>query len=124
MLSVDVPHDQVLDLLGRTAVVVYSKLPGGPFGMPRSIIEGMYAGTSVIMPDRPESQWTGGPQCRVYRSAPDIVNHVTQILAGGPTVEAERRANREFVERRFADPALGTAFTAELHRALARWRAG
>jgi len=124
MLSVDVPHDQVIALLGRTAVVVYSKVPGGPFGMPRSIIEGMYAGASVIMPDRPESPLTGGPDCRIYRRSEDIVRHVTEVLAGGPAVEAERRANRQFVECHFADPALGTTFTAELTKALARWRVG
>jgi hypothetical protein len=84
----------------------------------------MYAGASVIMPDRPESPLTGGPDCRIYRRSEDIVRHVTDVLAGGPAVEAERRANRQFVERHFADPALGTAFTAELTKALARWRVG
>jgi glycosyltransferase involved in cell wall biosynthesis len=123
MLSVDVPHDQVIDLLGRTAAVVYSKVPGGPFGMPRSIIEGMYAGTSVIMPDRPEASFTGGPQVRTYRRSADIVRHATEILRGGPVVDAERRANRRFVEDRFADPALGAAFLAQLQKALLGWRA-
>lgn len=123
MLSVDVPHDQVIDLLGRTAVVVYSKIPGGPFGMPRSIIEGMYAGASVIMPDRPEAPLTGGPQVRTYRRSGDIVRHVTEVLRGGPAVDAERRANRRFVEDRFATPALGAAFLAQLQKALLSWRA-
>jgi glycosyltransferase involved in cell wall biosynthesis len=123
MLSVDVPHDQVIGLLGRTAAVVYSKRGPGPMGMPRSIVEGMYAGASVIMPDRPESSSTGGPHCRRYGRQEDIVQHVTEILAGGPAVEAERRANREFVDRHFVDPALGAAFTSQLYEAVARWRA-
>lgn len=123
MLSVDVPHDQVIDLLKRTAVVVYTKRPGGPFGMPRSIIEGMYAGTSVIMPDRPEARLTGGPACRIYRNAEDIVRHVTEVMAGGPAVQSERRANRQFAETHFADPSLGAEFATGLAKALSRWRA-
>jgi glycosyltransferase involved in cell wall biosynthesis len=124
MLSVDVPHDQVVALLARTAVVVYSKVAGGEFGMPRSIIEGMYAGTSVIMPDRPESPLTGGPDCRIYRSAEDIVRHASEVLAGGPGIDAERLANREFATRHFADPALARTFAFELRQAWDIWKAG
>jgi glycosyltransferase involved in cell wall biosynthesis len=123
MLSVDVPHDQVVALLARTAVVVYTKRPGGELGMPRSIIEGMYAGASVIMPDRPESVLTGGPDCRTYRRPEDIVRHVTEILAAGPAVEAERRANRQFAERHFADPALAASFADEFRKAWTIWQA-
>jgi glycosyltransferase involved in cell wall biosynthesis len=121
-LSVDVPHDEVIGLLGRTAAVVYSKVPGGPMGMPRSIIEGMYAGASVIMPDRPESVLTGGPDCRTYTSAADIVRHVDEILAGGPDIDAERAANRQRAECQFADPAHGATFAAEVAKSLAQWR--
>ncbi len=123
MLSVDVPHDQVIAMLARTAAVVYTKRPGGEFGMPRSIIEGMYAGASVIMPDRPEAVLTGGPDCRTYRRPEDIVRHVTEILEGGPAVEAERRANRRFAEVHFADPDLAAAFAAEFRKAWAVWQA-
>ena len=123
MLSVDVPHDQMIELLGRTAVVVYSMVAGGPFGMPRSIIEGMYAGTSVILPDRPEAPLVAGPGCRTYQRAGDIVGHCLEILAGGPDIDRERRRNRRFAADNFADPALATMFTAQLARALARWRA-
>jgi hypothetical protein len=124
MLSVDIPHDQVMDLLGRTAAVVYSKLPGGPFGMPRSIIEGMYAGTSVVLPHRPEATSVAGPGCRTYECSDDIVRHCMEILAGGPDIDGERRANRRFAADHFADPSLATAFTVQLARAVARWRAG
>jgi hypothetical protein len=123
MLSVDVPHDQVIALLDRTAVVVYTKMPGGELGMPRSIIEGMYAEASVIMPDRPESVLTGGPDCRTYRRSEDIVRHVTEILAAGPAVEAERQANRQFAERHFADPALAASFADEFRKAWTIWQA-
>jgi glycosyltransferase involved in cell wall biosynthesis len=122
-LSVDVPHDQVIELLGRTAVVVYSKVSGGPFGMPRSIIEGMYAGTSVILPDRPEAPLVAGPGCRTYRRADDIVGHCLEVLAGGRDIESERRRNRRFAADNYADPDLATMFTAQLARALTRWRA-
>jgi glycosyltransferase involved in cell wall biosynthesis len=124
MLSVDVPHDQVLALLARTAVVVYSKQFGGQIGMPRSIVEGLYAGTSVIMPDQPEVMLTGGPNCRTYRQAEDIVRHVREVLAGGPAILEERAANRLFAEQNFADPALASSFAAELRKAWAIWKAG
>jgi glycosyltransferase involved in cell wall biosynthesis len=124
MLSVDVPHDQVIALLARTAAVVYTKRPGGPFGMPRSIIEGMYAGTSVIVPDEPESALVAGPNRRTYAQGEDIVGHVIEILAGGPEVEAERQFNHRFTTDHFADPALATSFAAQLTRAVAQWRSG
>ncbi len=124
MLSVDVPHDQVIDLLAHTAAVVYTKHPGGPFGMPRSIIEGMYAGTSVVMPDQPEAALVAGPNRRTYAQQDDIVRHVIEILAGGPEVEAERQFNQRFAADHFADPALATSFATQLTRAVAQWRSG
>ncbi|MGP0031730.1 MAG: glycosyltransferase [Acidimicrobiales bacterium] len=123
-LSVDVPHDQVLALLARTAVVVYTKAAGVPFGMPRSIVEGMYAGTAAVLPAEPEARLVAGPNCRTYAHPQDIVRHVDEVLAGGPEIEAERQCNRHFAQTHFADPALAAAFAAQLARALAQWRAG
>lgn len=123
MLSVDVPHDQVIQLLARTAVVVYTSLPDIPFGMPRSIVEGMFAGTSVILPDRPEARLVAGNGCRTYVDAQDIVRHALEVLAGGPEIGAERDSNRRFAERNFADPGLAAKFTVEVLRALVEWRA-
>ena len=87
---------------------------GGPFGMPRSIVEGMYAGTSVILPDRPEAPLVAGPGCRTYQRAGDIVGHCLEILSGGPDIDRERRRSRRFAADDFADPALATMFTAQL----------
>jgi glycosyltransferase involved in cell wall biosynthesis len=121
MMSIDVPHDQVIELLSRTAVVVYTKEPGHPFGMPLSIIEGMCAGSSVIVPAYPDVELVAGPNCRAYVDKDDIVRHTLEILAGGPEVEAEQAFNREFGRAHFADPALGTMFAAQLARAVAKW---
>ena len=122
-LAVDVHHDDVLAQLADTALVVYTHTPGEyPFGMPRSIIEGMDAGASVLLPDRPEAELVAGPGCRTYVGADDIVRHGKEVLAGGPEVEAERAANRRFAEEHFADPALATRFATDLAGALARWR--
>jgi glycosyltransferase involved in cell wall biosynthesis len=121
-LSIDVPHDQVVALLARTSAVVYTKVPGGPFGMPRSIIEGMCASTSVVLPDRPEAPLIAGPKCRTYRSADDIVRHVSEALAGGPGVRSEQEFNRTFAYTHFADPSLAVTFTAELSDAVNAWR--
>jgi glycosyltransferase involved in cell wall biosynthesis len=122
MLSVDVPHDQMVALLPRTALVVYSQIPGVEFGMPRSIVEGMEAGTSVVLPRRPESASVAGPGCRTYVDSDDIVRHALEVLAGGPEIETERARNREFARTHFADPALATAFAMELWQAVDVWR--
>jgi glycosyltransferase involved in cell wall biosynthesis len=121
-LSVDVPHDQMIALLARTAAVVYTKQPGVPFGMPRSIVEGMYAGTSVILPAEPEAPLVAGPNCRTYTLPKDIVRHATEILASGPDIEAERQFNRRYAQTQFGDPALAAAFAAQLVQALENWR--
>jgi glycosyltransferase involved in cell wall biosynthesis len=124
MLSVDVPHDQVIDLLSRTAAVVYTKTGNLPFGMPRSIIDGMCAGTSVILPDQPEASLVAGPNCRTYGDSDDIVDQVVDILAGGPEIEAERAFNREFARAHYANASLGTIFAGELTAAVERWKSG
>ena len=108
--------------VARTSAVVYTKVPGGPFGMPRSIIEGMCASTSVVLPDRPEAPLIAGPKCRTYRSADDIVRHVSEALAGGPGVRSEQEFNRTFAYTHFADPSLAVTFTAELSDAVNAWR--
>jgi hypothetical protein len=122
-LAVDVPHDQVLELLARTAVVVYTHRGGGPFGMPRSVVEGMLAQTSVILPDRPEAALVAGTDCRTYARASDIVRHVTEILAGGPHITHEQQANRRFAAQHFADPELAAHFVAQVTRSVLEWRA-
>lgn len=122
MLSVDVPHDQMIDLLPRTALAVYPLAPGHRMGMPRSMVEAMAAGASVLLPRRPESELVAGPGCRTYVDAGDIVRHALEVLAAGPEIGIERAANREFARTRFADPALATAFASQLSRAVADWR--
>jgi glycosyltransferase involved in cell wall biosynthesis len=121
MMSIDVPHDQVIDLLARTAVVVYTKEPSHPFGMPLSIVEGMCAGCSVIVPAYPDVESVAGPNCRAYVDKDDIIRHTLEVLAGGSEVEAEQAFNREFGRSQFADPALGTMFATQLAHAVAEW---
>jgi hypothetical protein len=122
-VQVDVPHDEVLGLLARTAVHVYTLDPGEHFGMPMSVAEALCAGAAVILPDRPEALEFAGPRARGYRTADDIVRHVREVLAAGPEIEAEHRHNRDYGLERFADPAIGKRFAAELGEALDRWRA-
>jgi Glycosyl transferase family 2 len=124
MFSLDVPHDQVIDLLARTAVVVYTKSgDAAPFGMPHSIIEGMLGGASVVLRAHPDVAAVAGPNCRTYRDQDELIHHVLAILDGGPDIDAERAFNREFARSQFADPALGPAFAVELRRAVALWHA-
>lgn len=121
-LSVDVPHDQVIDLLARTSVVLYTKYNRGPYGMPRSIIEGMASSTSVIQPDRPEAALVAGPSCRTYVTAADIVAHVTEVMAGGAAIAQEQARNRSYARSRYADPMAARRFATELSEAVVRWR--
>ena len=123
-LSIDLPNDLIVAMLARTAAVVYTKVSEGPFGMPRSIIEGMFAKTSTVLPAGPEAQLVAGPTCRTYERPEGIVSHVTEILAGGPAVDAEREANHAFAASHFADPALATAFYDQLANAARRHQSG
>ena len=121
-LSVDVPHDQVLDVMARAALVVYTLAPGGTFGMPSSVIEGMLSGASVVLPDVPESRLVAGPNCRTYRGPSDIARHALEVLAGGSDVAEEREFNRWWAMTRFANPILRARFGDEVREALSTWR--
>jgi glycosyltransferase involved in cell wall biosynthesis len=123
LLQLNVPRSDVFRLLGRTAVLVYTLAPGQTFGAPMSIIEGLCAGASVVVPDILEADAVAGPHARRYRTADDIVAHARTVLAGGADIAAEQRANREFGLRTYADPALRTQFADELYRAMASYDA-
>jgi hypothetical protein len=122
LVRADLPRREVFVLLAGAAALVYTLDPGQTFGMPMSVVEGLCAGASVILPDRPEAREFAGPHGRFYRTADDIVRHAREALAGGPAVEAEREGNREHGLRSFCDPSLGKRFFAELAEALDRWR--
>jgi glycosyltransferase involved in cell wall biosynthesis len=122
-VRVDVPRGEVFQALARAAVLVYTLEPGRHFGNPMSVVEAMCAGTSVILPDRPEARRFAGPSARFYATADDIVGHVKDILAGGPAIEAEQATNRSFGMRSFADPALRQRFYSEVVESLDAWRA-
>lgn len=122
-LHTDVPRAEVFSLLAGAAVLVYTLEPGRTFGNPMSVIEGLVAGASVVLPDRPETREFAGPGARFYRTADDIVRHLEETLAGGPEVDAERAANRRFALARFCDESLSVRFHAELTGALAAIRA-
>jgi glycosyltransferase involved in cell wall biosynthesis len=123
-LQVNVPRAEVFDILARTAVLLYTLEPGNPFGNPMSIIEGLCAGASVVVPDRPEVLEFAGPRARGYRTSEDIVRHAREVLAGGPEIEDEWRENRAYGRERFCDELVAKSFFAEVTEALERWRAG
>jgi hypothetical protein len=89
-----------------------------------SVVEGLCAGTSVIVPDVPQLLEFAGPNARPYTTADDIVQHVKEITTGGPEIEAEWQTNREYGLRSFADPALFERFFVQLRDALDAWRGG
>jgi glycosyltransferase involved in cell wall biosynthesis len=123
-LQVNVPRAEVFDILAHTAVFLYTLEPGSPFGNPMSIVEGLCAGASVVVPDRPEALEFAGPRARGYRTSEDIVRHAKEVLAGGPEIEEEWRENRAYGRERFCDEMVGKRFFAEVTEALERWRAG
>jgi len=122
LLQVNLDRAEVFRLLSRTAALVYTLSPEQPFGMPMSVIEALCSGASVVVPDRPEARALAGPGFRGYRDVDELVNQVREVLAGGPTIEAQRRAGQEFARAHFCGPAGGRRFFQELSAALHRWR--
>ncbi len=121
-VKVNAERGECFALLARTSVLIYTVDDEQTIGMPMSLIEALRAGACVVHPDRPEFHHVVGPGFRGYRTAADIVAHVQQIAAGGPEIDAERRANEEWARTQFCDPALGARFHAELADALEAWR--
>jgi glycosyltransferase involved in cell wall biosynthesis len=122
LLQFNLVRDDVLALLSRTAVCIYTLRPEVRFGMPMSIVDALCAGCSVIVPDRPEALEFAGPDARPYRTAEDIARHVREVLVGGPAVTAEWARNREYGIARFCDPEVPVSFNSELRDGLARVR--
>ena len=121
-IRINVARQDVFAVLARTAVLIYTVQPGLPLGMPMSVIEAMRAGACVVTLDSPEMRGLCGDGFRPYNTAADIVAHVREIMAGGPSIEAERQRNRQAALRRFCDPALGKRFHEELSGAVTAWR--
>ncbi|HMC41317.1 MAG TPA: glycosyltransferase, partial [Acidimicrobiales bacterium] len=103
-VAVNMPRSEVLDLVARSSVLLYTLAPDGSMGMPMSIVEAMLAGTLVVCADRPAAHQMLGPDVRVYATADDIACQVREIEAGGPEVEAARRRLQARAER-YRDPA-------------------
>jgi glycosyltransferase involved in cell wall biosynthesis len=123
LLQVNTPRATVIDLMCRAAALIYTLVPEMPVAMPMSVVEGLCCGASVIVPDTPEAHELAGPHARGYRTAEDIAVHVREAIAGGPAIEAERRANMRYGRERFANPALFARFAEEVFAAVQRWRA-
>ena len=124
LVQANLTRSQVFDLLRHTALLVYTLTPDAGFGNPSSVIEGMVAGTSVVLPDRPEVHEVFGPDIRTYRSATDIAEHARIVLRGGPDIEAERERLRGWALEHFCDPETGKRFYAELVDAVTTSRPG
>ena len=121
-VRVNMPRAEVFAHLARTSALLYTLDEGERIGMPMSIIEALRAGACVVHPDREELRHVTGPGFRGYRDVDDIVAHVSEINAGGPAIEAERRRNRQWAIDQFCGPALGATFHAQLAQALEDWR--
>ncbi len=122
LVQVNLPREDVFNLLARTALFVYVLMPEAPFGMPMSVAEAMAAGCSVALPDRPEAHSFAGPDGRYYTTADELIAHARAVLAGGHEVEKERQANREWVLERHCAPEFGVRFHEQLADALADYR--
>jgi glycosyltransferase involved in cell wall biosynthesis len=121
-LRVNMPRAEVFDNLSRTAVLTYTVHDGVKMGMPMSIVEAMRAGCCVIHADREELREVLGTSWRPYRTVEDIVRHVREVMVGGPTIEAERQANRAFATEHFCAPERGRRFHTEVSEAIEAWR--
>jgi glycosyltransferase involved in cell wall biosynthesis len=123
LVQLNMVREDVLALLSRTAVSIYTLHPDARFGMPMSIVDALCAGCSVVVPDRPEALEFAGPDARPYRTAEDIARQVHEVLAGGPGVRAEWERNMEYARKRFCDPETPVRFNEELREGLTRVRA-
>lgn len=123
LLQLNLDGAQIHDLMRRAVAVVYTLRPDvAVFGEPMSILEGMSHGACIIAPDRPEAHRLVGPALRPYRTADDIVSHLTEVAAGGRAIDDERAALRRRAEQCFADPEIHARFSEELADALVAWR--
>ena len=114
LVQVNLDRAQALRLISESAVLIYTLQPHIRFGMPMSLVEGLCAGCSVVVPDRPEALAYAGAYARPYRTADDIARHVHEVLAGGEAIAAEQEANRAYGRARFCDPQAGAGFHQEL----------
>ncbi len=121
-VNINLPRNQVFELLSHTSVMLYTVVPGIALGMPMSIIEALRAGACVITPDAPEMQALCGTGFRPYRDAADIVRHAREVMAGGAAIDAERKANRNWALQQFCEPAEARIFHDQLSAALTGWR--
>jgi glycosyltransferase involved in cell wall biosynthesis len=122
LVQINLPREDVFNLLARTALFVYVLRPEVPFGMPMSVTEAMAAGCSVALPDRPETRSFAGTGARYYSTADELIAHARAVMAGGLEVERERQANRAWVLERHCAPELGVRFHKQLADALADYR--
>ncbi len=124
LVQVNLTRREAHAMLSRTALLVYTLRPDAPFAMPMSVVEALCAGCSVVLPDRPDCRAFGDPAARRYRTPEDIARHAREVLAGGPSIQAERRGNMAFGRERFCGPELGERFHAELREGLEAHLAG
>jgi glycosyltransferase involved in cell wall biosynthesis len=119
---VDLPRAEVLARLTTSAALLYVLTPQSRMGWPMSIIEAMLCGAIPITPERSSARELVGPTLRTYRQADDIVAHVLEIVAGGPSVDDERSSLRERAERHRHPDEVGRLHE-QLRQDLLAWRA-
>jgi glycosyltransferase involved in cell wall biosynthesis len=124
LVHTNLTRPEVHALLARTALLVYTLHPDIRFGMPMSVVEALCAGCSVVLPDRPECRDFAGPGFRGYITAEEIARHAREVLAGGPAIQAQRRAGMAYARERFCGPEHGERFHLQLREGLEALRTG
>lgn len=124
IVQVNMDRADVATLLKRTSVALYTleEAQRDLFGMPQTILEAMFSGASVVVPNWPLAHEICGPSARYYDTDEDIVRHVLACEAGGPAIEAERVANREWAMRLCGGPEHADGFAAQLIDRYDAWR--
>jgi glycosyltransferase involved in cell wall biosynthesis len=120
-VEVNLPRSQVLELMARAYVLVYTLEPGTPFGYPMSIVEAMLCGTIPITPDVPGARSVVGPGVRTYLESGDIVRHVREVAHGGDAIERERQ-ELVCLAQRHRDPVELVRLHDVLRDTLTEWR--
>jgi len=121
-VRINVPRSQVLEVMSRASVMVYTLAPEYVMGYPMSIIEAMLCGTIPVIPDRPEARTIVGSSARVYRDGAGIVRHVREVAKGGGAIQRERSGLVRLAQRH-RDPVELVRLHDALRDGLTEWRA-
>jgi glycosyltransferase involved in cell wall biosynthesis len=120
-VRLNVAHQEAIELLTATSMLLYSVDDDFPFGNPRSAIEGWLCGAIVFLPDRPAARAFAGDHARYFTTLEQAGEMIAAFVEGGPELEKERSLNADFARSTFCHPEVHRRFATEVRAAFNRW---